>query len=292
MSNINALIAQGSKFGNAFGNFADSYEEAQKIQQAQEYRNALLQQQQAQDAALAGRHNDQMALSRDQLAATTGWHNDQMKFDRDQLAATTGNQSRNLAEEIRYHNATIDAARNKPPRTGMANVDGRMQLVNLDSGEVVKDLGQAGQRNQAALPAEVAARVGLAENFGKHYPQIRKDIAEGGRFGGTAGRAGLIARTGQQGETYRDIVSGAEAMTRMLTGAGMGQGEAQREADQYLPAWNDSETTILSKLDRLQERLKDMTAKIYEGRGTPQGGAPPTDQPQVYNFNAETGDLE
>lgn len=89
MSDINALIAQGSKFGNAFGNFADSYEEAQKIQQAQAYRNALLQQQQAQDTALAGRHKDQMALDRDKLAADTGYNN------------------RNLNEQIRYHNAEI-----------------------------------------------------------------------------------------------------------------------------------------------------------------------------------------
>src|SRR3954467_7441547 len=89
MSDINALIAQGSKFGNAFGNFADSYEEQQKIQQAQAYRNALLQQQNAQDAALAGRHNDTMAL------------------DRDKLAADIANNKGTLAEQIRYHNLEV-----------------------------------------------------------------------------------------------------------------------------------------------------------------------------------------
>lgn len=278
MSEINALIAKGSTFGNAFGDFADSYEEQQKIRQAQAYRNALLQQQQTQDAALAARHNDQMALDRDQLAETHRFHDQSLGFE-----------GRRVADE----EARLAAP--KAARTGMATVNGRTQLVNLDTGELIKDLGQAGQRNQA-LPTDAAARIGLAKRFFKRLPGIEATMDE--LFGPKAGlainqRSEMALNMGKPAEMVRAIQSGREALIRTLTGQGMSVREAENQASRYEPSATDKYDTMRSKLKGLAEDLQATTEGMTQGRGvdtTTPGSDPAAAPPQSGGLPYPTDD--
>lgn len=134
-----------------------------------------------------------------------------------------------------------------------------------------------GGKNQrlSPMPAELAARIGLAEDFGRQYPQLRTDI-EGGAFGepemnmeSLGKRRDMVLRRGEQGRIMREIKGGSEALTRMLTGAGMNMAEAQNEVQQYLPEATDTTTTIISKLDMLQRRLGSMIESSSAGRARP-----------------------
>jgi hypothetical protein len=138
------------------------------------------------------------------------------------------------------------------------------------------------------IPAEVAARIGLAKSFlgqledykdrtGAVKPGIRSRINAGEVTGLIDGPLGY-ANIGKAGELKRMISSGAEALLRNLTGAGMSYGEAKDYVQRYRPEWNDSSETLLSKVDQLERELHATINEVGKGRGTsaPQSGAPPS----------------
>jgi hypothetical protein len=144
----------------------------------------------------------------------------------------------------------------KPP-TGFANVpqeDGTVKLAPVEGGPGTQ------------LPAELAARIAVADDGLRVLPAIIKRAENGdltGVFDWVWGKVGL----GQQGEDRRDISGASEAITRLLTGAGMNAPEIAREAWMYTPALTDDAPTVASKLTRLSEKLAAAKEAALTGRG-------------------------
>lgn len=127
---------------------------------------------------------------------------------------------------------------------------------------------EASAAGEKALPAELGARVALAQSFLDGVPTLREQVKSGGVTGiwdATVARSGY----GDQGEILRRIRSGSEAIIRNLTGAGMNQEEARARVAQYEPAVGDNAETVTRKLDMLTEQLQRIEAEAYRGRGIP-----------------------
>ncbi len=107
--------------------------------------------------------------------------------------------------------------------------------------------------NSAALPAEVAARIGLGNAFIADLPEIEKGV----KAMGLKDNANLAAGRGKAADLWRRIESGTEAMKRNMTGAGMSLSEAENYIARYQISPTDSTATKLSKLRLLK---RDLTA--------------------------------
>lgn len=121
------------------------------------------------------------------------------------------------------------------------------------------------------VDAEVAGRLGLAKSFLSQLPEIKRRVDAGeatGLYDGAMGKAGI----GAQGEIRRQIDSGAEALLRMLTGAGMNKEEAADYTRRYKMHPLDSAGTLRSKLDQLEKELNSVGETVGKGRG---GWTPP-----------------
>lgn len=194
--------------------------------------------------------------------------------------------------------------RGNPPMGYKWNADGTQSFV--EGGPADPNVKNAKNTRLSAMPAELASRIGLAKDFSRQYPGLRAKI-EAGAFGEpdlTAGadniakRRDMGLRRGVQGEILREIKGGSEAVTRMLTGAGMNLAEAENEVRQYLPELTDTSATIISKLDMLHRRLEGMVTEASAGRvasGTTMGETiVDPEQPAVGEVEApaeETGTI-
>lgn len=132
---------------------------------------------------------------------------------------------------------------------------------NTDAG-LVAIPGGPGEK----VSAEVAARLGLAKSFLGQLPEIRRRVQAGEATGLVDGAMGA-ANVGGSGELRRQIASGAEALLRNLTGAGMNIDEARKYVARYEPQWNDSSQTVLSKLNQLERELRSVNDVVSQGRG-------------------------
>lgn len=115
------------------------------------------------------------------------------------------------------------------------------------------------------IPADVGSRVGLAEDALKQLPSLIEQAKKGsltGPIDWLMGRAGY----GAQGAARRENMAGSEAITRMLTGAGMPASEAQREAHLYIIGIGDNAASAASKLTQLQRRLEGLVEINTRGR--------------------------
>ena len=126
------------------------------------------------------------------------------------------------------------------------------------------------------IAAEVAARIGLADTFLGKYQDLRKKLSEG-RVTGMWDRVQAgINQSSSQAQLYREMESGADALQRMLTGAGMNQQEAATYARRYLPGYTDDAASAVAKLDQLKAELEGTRAMVLRGRGnmpSPAGSA-------------------
>lgn len=127
------------------------------------------------------------------------------------------------------------------------------------------------------ISAEVAARIGLAKSFieqlddytdaeGNQQKGLRARIKAGDVTGPVDGPMGA-ANLGEAGSVRRKISSGAEALLRNLTGAGMNIDEAKKYVARYEPQWNDSAKTLLDKVNQLDRELRAVTDTVGKGRG-------------------------
>ncbi|AWI90281.1 hypothetical protein C0214_19680 [Methylobacterium sp. DM1] len=144
------------------------------------------------------------------------------------------------------------------------------EKLALDRQKVAQAQSQAAAKaaEVKALPAELGARVALAQSFLDGVPELRRKVEAGG-VTGIWDRAMAETGRGDQGEILRRIRSGSEAIIRNLTGAGMNQEEARARVSQYEPARTDSADTVVNKLDMLTEQLQRIEAEAYRGRGIP-----------------------
>lgn len=121
------------------------------------------------------------------------------------------------------------------------------------------------------VDAEVAARLGLAKSFLGELPDIKARVEAGeltGPIDAVKGKLGV----GKAGELRRKIDSGAEALLRMLTGAGMNKEEAAEYTRRYKFDPTDKASTVISKLEQLERELNSVGETVGKGRG---GWTPP-----------------
>jgi hypothetical protein len=125
------------------------------------------------------------------------------------------------------------------------------------------------------VDAEVAARLGLAKSFLGELPDIKKRV-EAGELTGIIDASKAKLGVGGPGEIRRKIDSGAEALLRMLTGAGMNKEEAAEYTRRYKFSPTDSASTVISKLNQLEQELTSVGETVGKGRGgwTPPGKSP------------------
>jgi hypothetical protein len=118
------------------------------------------------------------------------------------------------------------------------------------------------------VAAEVAGRIGLAKNYLKNLPDIEQRI-QAGEVGidNPRNHAMAIAGVGAPGELRRKIDSGADALIRMLTGAGMNIGEASDYARRYRVTPRDTKDAMLSKTKALADELRSTASEVAKGHG-------------------------
>ncbi len=163
------------------------------------------------------------------------------------------------------------------------------QQVNIDTGEKLpsgfrwKDPNQremgvepipGGPATQ--IPGELAARVGLSGDFLEQAPKLKERIKAGevtGLIDVNRAQQGI----GEQGEIYRQLQSGTDALMRLLTGAGMNETEARQYSERYLPTWRDTADSAATKLDNLVRELGATRDTAMRGRGAadPAGNTDP-----------------
>jgi len=131
------------------------------------------------------------------------------------------------------------------------------------------------------VPAEVGARIGLAEGFLKRFDQIKKRLPE---LDSIQGRGQILFNTGIGAEVKRYIESGAEALIRSLTGAGKSQEEARSYASRYLPHPLDTDFDLNSKLEGLKYDLENSISGTMSDRG---GWQSPAKEPEPSKEDLE-----
>lgn len=115
-----------------------------------------------------------------------------------------------------------------------------------------------------ALPAEIGARIGLAEGFLKRYESIYNKLPE---LESVLGRGQVLFNTGVGAEVKRHIETGAEALVRSLTGAGKSKEEAESYASRYLPSPLDTAFDLKSKLEGLRYDLENSIQGTMKDKG-------------------------
>lgn len=116
------------------------------------------------------------------------------------------------------------------------------------------------------LPAEMGARIGLGDQFLKSdIPEIEPGIKAGDATGPVDYLMGVIGK-GNAGVIHRRMASGVDALRRNLTGAGMGQSEANDYTNRYLPGPLDDATTLESKLRSLEADLNAVKTGALAGK--------------------------
>jgi hypothetical protein len=172
---------------------------------------------------------------------------------------------------------------------------GRSQ-VNIDTGEKLPSGYRWIDNNDRAkgvepipggpatqIPGELAARIGMADSFIEQADGLKKSVMEG-QLTGPVDAAMAKLGIGAQGQYYRQLQSGADALMRLLTGAGMNKEEATQYAERYLPTTRDTAESAAQKIDQLVRELEAAKGMAMRGRGTT---TPLQSGPKRINSQAE-----
>ena len=115
---------------------------------------------------------------------------------------------------------------------------------------------------------ETGAKIGLIDDFLGNFDSIREVAASGGMTGlWDYGRT--IAGRDAGGRAYRELLGGTEGIIRILTGAGMSESEAGKNAYLYEPQLWDDAKTMVSKLDGLRDKVLAAREAAIAGRDFP-----------------------
>lgn len=129
------------------------------------------------------------------------------------------------------------------------------------------------------IPGELAARIGMGENFLKNdLPVLRKEV-EAGSATGLIDRGLAWGGIGKPAEVQRKFQSGVEVLSRLLSGAGMTQIEVDEKTRRYMPTVTDTPESLKTKLDQLEAEIKASSAAAMRGRGETLDTAPAQDDP-------------
>ncbi|MEI3803165.1 hypothetical protein V6R85_01475 [Agrobacterium sp. CCNWLW32] len=139
------------------------------------------------------------------------------------------------------------------------------------------------------VPGELAARVGMGDNFLKNdLPFLRKPES-------LEAATGPIDRTqayfgiGEPGVVERKFQSGVEVLSRLLSGAGMTQVEIDEKSRRYMPTKYDTPESLKTKLDQLEAEIKAAGDAAMRGRG---GSIMTSPSAGVRKYNPQTGMIE
>lgn len=159
--------------------------------------------------------------------------------------------------------------------TSFVDIGGIKKLVYTDTGEEIKDMGPSATKQSAALPADLAGRVGMIRSFLDQADGIEESIRAGDVTGPIDGMSAQLG-IGKAGSTYRRIQSGVDALIRAMTGAGMPASEAAQYATRYLPMPSDQgpssdpkayQGATIDKFMQLKRELSSIKEAIEQGRG-------------------------
>lgn len=227
---------------------------------------------------------------------------DTMTPDMMKMYATQAFQKRfappeKLTDDMReYNKATAQGFKGSFMEYQIKMKEAGRQQVNIDTGEKLPSGFRWKDTNKRELgvepipggpattiPAELAARVGMAETFQSKIPDILKKVEEGEATGVVDVFRGKTMGTNS---VYGDIESGADALRRLLTGAGMNQSEADDYYRRYLPTYYDDAASLKVKLERLSAELEAAKEKAMLGRGgdDPSQATQPKTQDGVVDY--------
>ncbi len=122
------------------------------------------------------------------------------------------------------------------------------------------------------IPAEIAARMALAESYATQVPDILGAIGEG-QTDSMANRAGIAVNVGKGAAVARRQKSGVDALIRNLTGAGMTVSEAEQYAGRYAIQATDGVETQRNKVLQLVQELRNIDSTLKTQYGQQPSGA-------------------
>ncbi len=281
--------------------------QAQQAQQEQAAQQAALQQQQLVEARRARMQYgvDVMGLPREQVLTMErgGMLEQAIEEHISQPEMTAAARDYQMAQQQGYQGSFIDY-QTELRKAGATNVNvgaaGKppqgYQWVNPNNPSEGLTAIPGGPAEKVG--SEVAGRIGLAEDALTQLDKVEKAAREGKMTGPWDFATSSVMGRGEGGRYVRELKAGAEALTRMLTGAGMNEAEAAREAELYTPRPIDNAQSLADKVSQLKRRLKAVIEINKRGRDRT---APQTQGPdgQLQNipqrrmrFNPDTGQLE
>jgi hypothetical protein len=136
-------------------------------------------------------------------------------------------------------------------------------------------------KKRPTVSAEMEARIGMGGKFlsdledvtdsqGNVIPGIRSRVASGEMNKDYSTATQAMLGKGGPGEVRRLIDGGAEALIRMLTGAGMNKEEVATYERRYQFRYRENPTETLSKLDDLAGVLKSVQHAVETGKASPE----------------------
>lgn len=117
------------------------------------------------------------------------------------------------------------------------------------------------------IAAELSARLGLANKFLGESGDIKEQLRRGKATGAIDYAVGAVGR-GVSGKIQRRVEDGADALQRMLTGAGMPVSEATNYANRFKITYKDDAATAVDKIDNLEKNLQAQIEMSMRGRGS------------------------
>ena len=150
-----------------------------------------------------------------------------------------------------------EASGDKAPSGYRYKADGTLEAIPGGPGDIDKP---------QSIPAEMAARLALAESYVSQVPDIKAAI-NSGTTSGFGGSLALATNVGDAGIIKSRQESGVDALIRNLTGAGMSQSESEKYAKRYSFDVTDSKERQLEKVDQLAYELKNIDSTVLKLRG-------------------------
>lgn len=174
--------------------------------------------------------------------------------------------------------------------------------IDPATGQLTLMAGGSGGGSNGSIPAEIGSRIGMGEQFLQtDVPAIEPGIKAGDATGPIDYVQGVFGR-GNAGNIHRRMASGADALRRGLTGAGMSGTESSEYANRYLPTWSDDADTLEAKLKSLEADLNAVKNGALAGKtgnlaaflpGSQIFATPQPSAPAATNSSAapKTGDI-
>lgn len=166
---------------------------------------------------------------------------------------------------MEYDITMKEAGRNKIDiNTGVKLPSGYEWLDPNDQSKGVKPIA-GGPAEQ--IPGELAARVGMGENFLKNDLPVLREPANLEAATGPIDRIQAWAGYGKPAEIERKFQSGVEVLSRLLSGAGMTQVEIDEKTKRYMPTFADGPESLKTKLNQLEAEIQAAGNAAMRGRG-------------------------